>query len=765
MADFAHWLEQEGSVTGPKKPFWALDFDKDEDVLRWLNDNIAFLKEQAAPRHGEQRKNLAAFRGIRLSNVDTRSRDEQATDAGAGKRSKSPRVIYNHHVDVIQQHVSRLTKFRGAIAAVPPSDDHGDRMTALIAEDLITKYWDKVKVDRLTQKHHRRKRINGEDFIGCFWNYNLGPYDMDWLVEAFKAKGIGDPRKMTPGERSRKLRELGEFPRIAVKDEKGNPVRGSDNQPLYIDRPIRRGEVEYRLISSLNMFLQRVDDYERCEHGTWREWIELETLKAMHPKVADKIAVDPDDLLWDADQCEMVSCGSKVEVFHTYHKSTDLLDQGRYVKWCRTAVLINKPNPYLGHDHRAIFPWVRTVDIDTPDVLNGDATMTHCRGPAAVYNNLVSMKVRNRFLTAYPKWFVPQNSVNTDSLTNSSTIVPYKGPTPPVLGTPRIEEGNDSVFMQESKNDFQQIAGVYGISRGEPPKGITAAVALTFLDEKENEGANISIQDHTTTLDELALQTLWLMADHYAEDDGRMEELLGKKKAHLLKDFKCADLRNVADMMVQNMTALPQQKSAKLQFLLEFKKEWPEAVPPDVAIDVLGLGEVDRLKNAATVALRKAEEENWAMINGGDAPDAIEGEFHMGHYESHRREMNEPAYNHLPEKNRKALEKHIYGTEMLMWNIGQRNPAYLQLVQQKFPDFPLLFVPESMAEVPEANADESAELSAAAQTLPQPQPTMPQPASPMVQQAATPLPPGAEAMTTAPAGLPPGAEALTPTGV
>lgn len=748
MSDFAHWMNHDGASTGPKSPFWKLDFNKDDEVLAWLNAEIDFLKEQGRPRHWEQKKNLAAFRGIRLANIDTRNRDEQATENQGGRsKSKSPRVIYNHMVDIVQQHVSRLTKYRGAVAAVPTSDDQDDRVTALIAEDLVTKFWDKVKIDRMLPKHHRRKRLFGEDYIGVYWNQSAGPYDLDWLGEQFAKKGLGDPRKMSRGERSQKLKQLGEFETLTV--------NGKDGKTLKVDSPIRRGEVEYRLHFSWDVFMQRADDYDRSPMGTWREWIEADTLKALHPKAKDKITPDANSMMWDADTCEDVSARSKVEVFHTYHRSTEELDQGRYIKWCRTAVLKNEINPYSGYDDTRIIPMVRTVDIDTPAVMNGDATVTHCRGPAAVYNNLVSLKIRNRYLFAYPKWAVPANSVNKDALVNNSTVFSYKGPTPPILIQPRVDEGNDSVFMQETKTDYQQIGGVYGISRGEPPKGITAAVALTYLDEKESEGQATSINDHSVTLDELALQTLWIMADHYDDGQGRMEDLLGKKRAHLLKTFKAADLRNIADLMIQNMTALPQQKSARLQFLLEFKKEWPEAVPSDVAIDVLGLADVERLKNAATVALRKAEEENWSLINGAEAQAPIPGEFHLAHYRAHRREMNEPSYVYLPEVNREAFQDHLMATEFLMSQIAAKNPPYAAQIAQQFPDFPLFYVP--MEPIP---------------VMPPQMPQGPQGGMPMGQEMAPGMPvdpmlgvpPGVESMTPEAPGMAPGMESVSPVG-
>jgi hypothetical protein len=746
--DFNDFVDESGEQTGLLKPFWMIKWDDDAALLKWLNSNLDKLKEQAVNRHTEQKKNLACYRGIRLPALDTRHRDDQSAETGG--KSKSPRVVFNHMPDMVNRHVSRLTKYRGAVAAVPSTEDFQDRVSATVSEEMIEKFWNKIQIDRLLQKHHRRKRIYGEDFIGVFWNPNASSYDLDWLTSVFKDKKLGDPRKMGKGELAKKLREVGSFPKVTVE--------GEDGKKTTIERPMRRGDAEYRLIMSPNMFLQRKEDAELSEHGTWREWVDVETLRALHPKTADQIGPDKGGMMWDAEACEDVTVGSEVETCHFYHRSTDMLDQGAYVKFTRTAILKKeKPNPYRGWDDRAILPWVRTVDIDVPGVLNGDATVTFGRGPQALYNNLLTSKVRFRHLAAYPKWFYPHNSVKVEQLANASTMVAYKGAVPPVCVTPSAPEGNDSVFMQEVKGDYGQIMNVSELSRGEPPPGVVAAVAMTYLDEKDNEGASISIQDHSVTLSQLALMTIWLMADHYGDDPERLVDLLGKEHADLIDTFDMANLRSIDDLMIQNMTALPQQKAARMQMIIDLKKEWPGLVPEDVAADTLGLADVKRLRSAMTVSIRKADKENWALINAGRALAPIKGEYHLGHYRTHRREMNESVYVTLPTKNREAFEAHIMATEMLMVGVSKRSPVYLTQIVAEFPDFPLFYAgPEvepmlaafqQMMLGPKQGPGAGGPPQGGAPMAPPPPGDMP-------------VPPGAEAMMPPAAGMVPGAESM-----
>ena len=709
-----HFFEDldEGATgqTGARTPFWAVKRDDHEELLRWLNAELDYLLEQGYERHQNQKKNLAVYRGIQYTVQGRQSRSEQAEESTLKRKTKNPRIVYNHMVDMVEQDVARMTKFRGAVTARPATEDDSDRITARVAEKLVEGFWDKIEIDEYMRKHMRRRRLAGEDFVFCGWNPDLGPLHPDYVQKVFEANGVkGDPRKMSQAEIQRELQKCETRPKIPLVDPTtGEPIKSASGEPLWIEKAIRMGDVAYRLIFSWNMLLQRQEEYELVEYGMWRERVPVDTLKADHPSVADKIKAGADKPHMDLDTFEDAQRDGKAEVWHFYHKSTRELDSGWYVKFTRTAVLKSRTNPNLGWDYQAILPWVRTVDIDTPGVLNGDATTTHGRAPQAVYNNLISLKLRNQFLFAHPKWMVPKGSVKIDSLANQTTVVQYNGAlgAPPALLQPQLAESGAKEMQEQAKGDLQQIMGVYGVSRGDPPAGVTAAVALTFLDEQETERSNPGIAALTRAQKNLALMTLWLMADHYDDEDGRLEQLLGRNLAAMAKGFKMQNLRNIADLRIQNASALPQQKSARLQWILDIRKEFPGIIADDLAVDLLGLGEVERLQSQITVAIRKAESENEGLMAGQEVKAPLKFEYHLGHYRIHRRQMNEVAFSDMNEAAQESFQDHVAAHEMFMVEIASRNPEYMLRVMQEFPDFPVLFTPEQplVPQLPAAGA-------------------------------------------------------------
>lgn len=741
---------------GPAQPYWAVDHQNDEKHLEWLNLELAHLKQQAQERHSNQKKNLAIYRGVQLSAQDRDSRDEQANATQGVKKSKNPRVIYNHMVDTVEADVARMTKYRPAVSFDPGSDEE-DRVSAEVGEKLIEAFWSRTDTDfdNRIQKLVRHKRIFSEGLMLILWDRNRGPYDMSWLKEIFaKAKCSEDPATMPPGKLYDKLRELregGGIPRLPLVDPKtGNQMMSRTGEKLWIDRPLRQGEIVYKNVFSWDCFAQRRSDWDDAEYMFWREYVNIETVKAQHPSKADKIEADSDVAVWDSDACEEMTRKNLCEVVHMWHRTTSELDSGRYVKFVRGAVLINKENPYRGEDFRSIIPVIRVVDIDTPAVMNGDATVTHGRGPLAVYNNYISMKVRNAFLFAHPKWMIPkQAKVKVEATANGTNSVSYNAPYEPKIVQPMLH--SDVRAEEQAKTDFQQIMNVYGTSRGDPPTGIKAAVALIHMSEQEEERSGIGVAQLMRSVVMTAKQTSWLMADHYDDDDNRLTKLLGRNMAAYAKEgFVMADLRNCGDVRIKNSSALPQQKSARMQYLIDIKKEFPGILPDDQAVELLGLGEVDRLRSIVTVAIKAAENENQAVMMNSAPKSPEKWEFHLQHYRIHLRQMNEESFAQLKPESQQVMKEHVMAHEMFMFELGIKNPQYMATVQAEFPAFPVFFVPESMGMsmpvAPMLPPDMGGGMQAPAPMMPEAQG----------------MPPGMDMATPAPEAMMPGAEAITP---
>src|SRR5690606_15887384 len=148
----------------------------------------------------------------------------------------------------------------------------------------------------------------------------------------------------------------------------------------------------------------------------------------------------------------------------------------------------------------------------------------------------------------------------------------------------------------------------------QPPPGIKAGIALQFLDEQENERENLAIAKHNRSIRSIAMQTLSLMSAKYGDDEGRLEDILGRSRAAEIESFKFADLTSVESVALQTQSALPLMKSARVQTLLDLSERYPTDLDGRQVLDMIGLGQSEKFVNLVTVNVRAAERENELLL-------------------------------------------------------------------------------------------------------------------------------------------------------
>jgi hypothetical protein len=299
-------------------------------------------------------------------------------------------------------------------------------------------------------------------------------------------------------------------------------------------------------------------------------------------------------------------------------------------------------------------------------------------------------------LCSHPKWVVPAGSINIQALGNERTIVQYKGAQAPVLiqSSPTPREVFE--FRQQLKEEFQQISGVFGVSRGEPPPGIKAGVALQFLNEQENERFNELSMKWNEMIREVAIMTIAVAGDYYDASDARMVRVLGKDEIWRTKFFDSAHLSKDYDIRVQNSSALSQSKSARIQSLMDLNKEFPGAVRQEQVMDLLGLAQNDKFIDAATKSVKSAEAENEMILSDGGDSQVEEYEDHLTHWEIHGRELQAYSFKHETPKNiQEKLKDHILVHEMYLLEKSKFNQKLAEELSA-IRNFPMIFTPEPL---------------------------------------------------------------------
>lgn len=669
------------SYSHPKYPIYSIDLDdpkNEKDILRWLQSELGYLEQENEPRIRVMRRNLALYKGIQYQELESRI---DARDRGNDRAQVVRKIVCNHLYDLAKNRASRLLKFKPAVAILPTNDELSDKVAAKVTKQLLDHIWytqdfeGKIQTQLVTNA-----LVMGEAYLFIDWNEQKGDLNPAYVEASKKHDG-----------------------KVPLLDDNGEITKDAQGNEIYIDRPVRVGDVEYKVALASEVLLQKRQKFVDVDYCFSRELVHVQELRVRYPDCASKIK-DLDAQVYDYEKMELRPARGEQVVYTLWHRRSGMMDKGRKIVFIRDQVLENTELPF-SHEQ---LPFVRFTDIDYPGELYGVSFFENIKPLTGTYNNLTNMLVRNIVMASHPKWMVPAGSVALDRLGNDMTIVQYKGPQPPVLATAATVPGDVFSFREKLKEEFQQISGVFGVSRGEPPPGIKAGVALQFLAEQESERYNELVLKYNDLIVGIAQMTLAVAGDYYDESDERMVRVLGKNNEWMTKFFDVAYLEKDYDIRIQNSSALPRSVAARTQTLLDLNERFPDQFSGEQVIDLLDLAQSDKFIDAATVAVRAAQAENEELLKTGQELlsesmlSPREYENHILHWREHTRAVQEYSFKfQTPEEAQLRLINHITAHEMLMLEQAQANPLFAKQLEA-LSLFPMFFkAPIDMSAVTE----------------------------------------------------------------
>ena len=443
MSDLFDDLLDEAMLDENTEPYHKIDKKKESDKLDWLKKVKNALLEQAQSRTATQRMHLSWYRGISPHKWE-RNREYQ----NAHRINKINKFIVNHLYDLTETKVSQMTRLKPAVQVLPANDEYNDRGAAKVAGAVINHIWDLNNIDFMIQQMHRHARIFGESFCFVTWNPNKG----DLHPEYVKVRDSGMSEAMINGK------------------------------IMKVNEPVKTGDVEYELEMPWRVLLQRKSCMSEVDYCFRIKVVPTEDLKLDYPSKKDKINNKDELRVFDIEDLTHKYVEGHTVVYEFWHKKTKYLPEGKRILMTDDCILEQGDLPF----NHGQLPFIRLTDMDVPDVLNGVSRYETAGPIQKMYDNISTLIAKNIYLTAHAKWMMPRGACKIEQLGNDNTIVQYQGPIAPQLAQVQPNPIEVYSFREKLKEDMQTIYGSHGISRGEVPKGITAASALQFLNELEN---------------------------------------------------------------------------------------------------------------------------------------------------------------------------------------------------------------------------------------------------------------------------------------
>lgn len=658
-----------------RKPFFAIDYSNESDLHDWLKQEFVHLKSANTMRIEKIKNHYLRYKGIQYQHQKyTNNRGEPEVT-----KSYTPQMVVPLIRDMIDEKVARLLEFKPSISVLPVHDEERDKVDAKIAKRFLSHL---EYTEKLADKFNRwvkSAKIAGESFLFVTWNPEKGDVHPD-----FKQGMI-----MPDGR--------------VMQDE------------------VHIGDVDFRPKTALHVY------YEEAPSKLWEdvnycfvvEYEYAEGLKKEYPDKADKIhGMATGVRIFDFEKMEDMDIVGRVEKITFYHKKTKYLPSGFEACFTDTSLLKSGKLPY----NHGKLPCVRLVGTENEEELHGESSIEPVRGLASQITNQYNMAIKQFMICAYPKWFVEANSVDIQQLNNDVGIVNIKGGAKaPVLAqanpvSPQLLDFNNNLIEK-----FYAFAKSNSVVQGQPPTGVTAFVALQYVSESENRRLSTEVaqlNDGIISVYDLALQ---VAGQYYRKDDQRTMRIIGKNSQWLTSKYDPASLAKPYNIMLSNQTALPESRANRTQFLLDVGERFPDMVPREQLVEMLGLAQSEKFQDVASAAARAAEDENEHIIDTAEQIEPEPYEDLVTHWKIHVQSIQDIGFKTKTNpKSQDEMKKHIMATEMLMFDQAQKNPSFAQVLAS-LPMFPLLFTPPPPPPMPPMPQDPQGQGQPPGEPMPPPQ--------------------------------------------
>lgn len=643
--------------------------EKTAAIQKWKNDVIAQLLEWREPITRVQRMNSLLYMGrhylwqepwVNLPFQRNRKYDKNYA-----------KIVLNYIGQAVDLHVSSMVGYEPNLTVIPSNDEESDRVAARNNKQLLDYYFYEGKLKTQFQHFHRRKKVHGETFMFVDWDADAGDVHP-------KFRELRQVRQ-----------EMGEDPDapVPLTDETGNQVTGEDGNPLYIQQTLKTGDV--KLIFE---YSERVL-YPNPESCLWSDvpyvirldWKPVDEVKARWPKASADIKSDG---MYRHYMGPRKSLENKVCVRTLYYPPDRFLEKGYYCMSTETAFLEGGDYPF----NHNMLPCIRGTDIDLDYEVTGMSFIQWLASLNYALNDSTSMILQNQSLFAYPKYQVPRGAkIRYSDLGDDRGIYEYSGPKGAELMAPNSTAGDTWKWRDVLRSEFQTLSGIFPQSRGEPPKGITANVALRMLDEEERKSMKPAIDKHGENVERLGTLLLATLATYRDPTDGMLIKILGKNNERYLKYFDVSNLTKKWEVKLIRSSGLPDSPAARTQTVLDLADRFQGMWTFDEILEYLDIARPEKLIESATVSRQAAESEVEDILSGLNVPPPQPFHDMLPRYTVYEKAVQSRAFMEAEPTIKQRMLNHIIAAEYLIQLKMKNNPVFMQKLMTEHPNFPMYF--------------------------------------------------------------------------
>ena len=655
------------SIVGALKPLWTVDLDDEEKIIEWADEVIPALLNDDQDRGSVILNNRNFYMGLQSFRYakDGYGRGTPFYGFAQNYTGSLSKIFANQVYDLIEQKVAKMTRYPANIDILPANDEFSDRQSAKISKLFVDHSFYVNDMYEHLENMARYARTDGESFLFIEWDKDLGDM-MPGAAEAFRNGR-----------------------RVPLLDKNGEPILGENREPLYIEKPPRVGDIRYSIVNSYDVLLDPKENYRDCDYCIKITRKHIDEVRAEHPGIAIELDEDGSGPLSEGMYRHNVEKPGDIVIFEIYHRHSQFLGKGRYIKMTASTVLVNEDLPYSHGE----LPMVRLVDIAAPGELRGVSFLQNIMLLQVMYNQLFALMYRNVALGAHLYWMVPKGAqVSAGSIRNSESIITYSGGIAPTIQTFRTVGPEVFNLLALVREELQRVARIHGVSRGEVPARAESGVFLAALEEQENAAHNAEIKRQNAVIKKIARHTLAVAGDYYQKEDGRTLRIVGKNMEYEVKALEVSKLSGPYEIRLRRTTALSESPATRLAQIQTIKQTFPNLLPDEQVMDMLDLANEQKYYDITTQAVRAAEYEIELMNDGVQVEFPQKYEALLVHWDVHSRYLQTRQFKESPEDIKELHLNHMLVTEAMIYEKAfiEQNPAFQQKLLM-YENYPLVF--------------------------------------------------------------------------
>lgn len=460
------------------------------------------------------------------------------------------RLIINKVRSTVRKEMSKITKERPVGFVIPKSTDDQDLLAAKAGDSLVEYFW-------------REKKYMRELRRAVFWSTITGTgFLKDWY----------DPDAMTPDE--------------------------------------QQGDMFVERISPFHIYIPNVQEEEiesqpYVIHSVGKTPDEVEIKYGIRPVADSKSSSSPmDEKFLNVLGIRESNNKDLVNVKEIWIKPNAKFKEGAVVVWAGSQILhMEEGWPYT---HKQ-FPFSKIDHIPTGRFY-AESTVTDLIPLQKEYNRGRSQIMESRNRMSKPQLVAPKGSIDPNKMTSEPGLIILYQPgfskpeaiPPPNLPSYVIEELNRTL------SDMNDISSQHEISQGQTPPGVSAATAISYLQEQDDTVLSYTTQSVEEVTEKVSRHFLSHVTQFW--DSARQIQVVGDNRQFEVFELDKDALHNNTNFMIQIGSSTPRSLAAKQAFIMELgKMGW---IPPDKALRYLDMAETSKLYEEMQLDARQAQREN-----------------------------------------------------------------------------------------------------------------------------------------------------------